>query len=789
MKRFSEKFSTFVMNNWKLILAFYSILLVLAVFLALQLGVDPDLTNVLEKDDPVLKEYLEFQTYAMGQDNLALVIKTGGNLNALIPRALRIVERLKNSDFVERIVSTETPESLRFYGLFTLSSRQLEEIVGRIEGLSNTLSRLNPFDFNTVRLFGNAIATLDSVRTFFEGDDDQTKYLMISPDRELLVITIIPTGQIADVEHVSRVVKGFQKIAEEELANRYEWGFTGSYASNYDGQKQLYRDFFVTSVVSLGAVILLFLIGYGSFILTGLVLVVVGSSMFFTLALARVLFGSLNVVTTFVNAITLGLGIDFSIHVLTHIYEEYRHGKEAGASVRSGLNSVIRPLFIGASTTAGVFALFILVRSPALVELGIVSALGISVFFLVSLTLLPALFMLFRKRFNRLKFGSSGKVYYLLARYVPGFGRIFMIFVLVMAGYVSYVGVKNYLDFSYTPPGFSSSDAPYMVYGELIAKHFGSDFLNEVVGLVPTVSQLPTTMERLEKSPLVEEVSSIYNLIGSNLDEKSFSEAKRIYRIIGENARNPLVVAVMQKYKALDELLNAVAVSLQAENPEEVVEAVINNLSEDYRKLFVYENPDGKKWYIVRIRPAINLYQNNGLKRFVEEMDRLKVKIMGYPYLIYHVSNKVKNIISLLMILAVFAVYVIILLGTRAPIASLIMLMALILVVMATFGAMRFMGIEVTLINLLSAPLIVGIGVDAMVHLWHVRTGDSTMKIARTLKAVTFSAATTAAAFLSLALAEGKILEEFGLSMAVGIFIAWFLSVFVVYAIFGGEKK
>ncbi|RKX46312.1 MAG: hypothetical protein DRP27_01770 [Thermotogae bacterium] len=790
MRRLSERFATFVMSNWKLILAFYVPLLLISVFFTLQLGVDPELTKVLEKDDPVLKEYLDFQRYAAGQETLALVVKTGGKLNTLIPRMFHVIEKLQKSDVVEQIVSTGAPESLRFYGLFALSSQQLEEIVQRIEGLSISLSRLNPFDFNTVRLLGNAINALDSARIFLDIDGDNLmKHLMISPDREILVITIIPTGQITDMEHVSRVVKEFHRIAQEELGQDYEWGFTGSYASTYDGQKQLYRDFFVTSAVSLGMVIFLFLVGYGNLILTGLVLVVVGSAMFFTLALARLLFGSLNVVTTFVNAITLGLGIDFSIHVLTHIHEEYKQHRAAGSAVWNGLVSIISPLFIGALTTGTVFGLFVLVGSPALVELGIVSALGIGVFFTMSVTLLPSLFMLARKRFDGLKFGSSGKIYYLLAKHVPSFGSIFTVFVLIAAGYASYAGIRNYMDFSYTPPGFSSSDAPYVKYGKLISQHFGSDFLNEVVGLVPSVEQLPTTMERLRKSPLVAEVSSIYNLVGSNISEEGFSEAKRIYRIIGENARNPLVVAVMQKYKVLDELLNAVAVSLHAKNPTDVVKAVVNKLPEEYRKLFVYEDSNGGKWYVVRIRPSIGLYGNNGLKRFVEEMKRLDVKIVGYPYLMYHVSNKVRKAVSLLVVLAAFAVYVIILLGTRAPIISLVMLTTLAVVIMATFGVMRFMGIEITFINLLSAPLIVGIGVDAMVHLWHARSASSTMKVARTLKAITFSSATTAAAFLSLGFAEGKILEEFGLSMTLGIAISWFLSVFVVYAIFGGEKK
>ncbi|MDD4479730.1 MAG: RND transporter, partial [Mesotoga sp.] len=89
-------------------------------------------------------------------------------------------------------------------------------------------------------------------------------------------------------------------------------------------------------------------------------------------------------------------------------------------------------------------------------------------------------------------------------------------------------------------------------------------------------------------------------------------------------------------------------------------------------------------------------------------------------------------------------------------------------------------GIETTFITVISAPLIIGIGVDALVYVVHSSGKRDEKELARTLKSITMSSATTMLAFFSFAFAEGKLLSSFGLSLASGVLMSLVVATFLV---------
>jgi len=781
---------SFVMSKWRWVIGVYIVVGVIMGYFALHISVDPDLTKVLDPTDPVVEKYLKFQKYAIGEDNLVIVIKVGNNLDDAMRKAFKLVDKLKQADFVKQVLTTDAPEVLRFYGLFFMSSSQLDEISWNVDRALKAVRSLNPFDFNTIRLFGYALYFLDKMRSVLEnGERSNRGYIMVSPDNELIVVTITPKGQITNMENVQKVVHSTSKLVADIFGEGYEWGLTGSYASSYDGQKQIYRDFFVTSFISLCAIMLLFLFTYGSVYLTGIIFLAMILAMAITLGVASLIFKSLNMVTTFVNAITLGLGIDFAIHILTHIHEEYLRKRDLGYAIKHGMKTVLKPLAIGAFTTVVVFLTFLAVESPALRELGIISAIGMMVFFTVMTTFLPTILLAFRSSFQKhMKMGTGGKVYYLLSRTIPRGARPLILIALVMLTVLSYFGIKNYMDFSYTPPGFSSSSAPFVKYANLISKHFGGDILNEVPVLVGSLRELPDIVENLKKLETVWDVSSIYDLVGGQLEASSLEKAKTLYRILGENLRNPFISIIMKKYGIFEDVLNAVAASMRSNSPVDVMKEILDNLPSSYRRLFVYEEGSKLK-YILRIKPSISLYTNNGVKRFIEEVRTQNVEIVGYPLLMYHATNEIRSSLISIILLSAALVYTIIAFGTREMVPSIFMILMLAAIILSNFGIMKLLDIDVTFINVLAAPLIIGIGVDGMVHVWYASKHGSHVHIARTFKAITTSALTTGIAFISLMASQGKILKDFGISMASGIFLAWSVAIMVIYAIFGGRSR
>jgi hypothetical protein len=96
------------------------------------------------------------------------------------------------------------------------------------------------------------------------------------------------------------------------------------------------------------------------------------------------------------------------------------------------------------------------------------------------------------------------------------------------------------------------------------------------------------------------------------------------------------------------------------------------------------------------------------------------------------------------------------------------------------FGFMYLTGIDVTFITVLTAPLIIGIGVDGIIHMVHASSKGNTLELSKTIKSVTMSSLTSIVAFISFGFAEGKLLKSFGLSLAFGVFLAWIVAIFIV---------
>ena len=79
--------------------------------------------------------------------------------------------------------------------------------------------------------------------------------------------------------------------------------------------------------------------------------------------------------------------------------------------------------------------------------------------------------------------------------------------------------------------------------------------------------------------------------------------------------------------------------------------------------------------------------------------------------------------------------------------------------------------IRINIINVVAIPMLLGIGIDVIVHLLHrVRSGDDVGRALRTTgMAVLLSTVTTISAFLSLTLADSRGLQSMGLVVLIGL--------------------
>ena len=102
----------------------------------------------------------------------------------------------------------------------------------------------------------------------------------------------------------------------------------------------------------------------------------------------------LNIITILIGAMSIGVGVDYSIHI-THRYREERgNGKRPEKAIEKALSSTGMALFGAAATTTLGFAVLVFSSMGVFVTFGLLTALMVVYSFLAAIIILPMLLML-----------------------------------------------------------------------------------------------------------------------------------------------------------------------------------------------------------------------------------------------------------------------------------------------------------------------------------------------------------------------------------------------------------
>ena len=113
-------------------------------------------------------------------------------------------------------------------------------------------------------------------------------------------------------------------------------------------------------------------------------------STLWSLGLTFLTIGFLNLITAFIFAILIGLGIDFGIHLYARYISERRQGMDVNGALRISIVETGSSLFFGALTTAAAFFTLMFGSFPGFSQFGFVAGIGVLLAFCVMTTVLPA---------------------------------------------------------------------------------------------------------------------------------------------------------------------------------------------------------------------------------------------------------------------------------------------------------------------------------------------------------------------------------------------------------------
>ena len=225
----------------------------------------------------------------------------------------------------------------------------------------------------------------------------------ISYDRQALILNVIPTFSMMDVTMMVEGTDAIQALVNETLED-----FPGVQAG-LTGAIPLGRDEMVYSMQGLGVTMLLALVAIGALLtfslrmwvapILALVNLIVG--LIWAAGISALMVPVMNIMTAMFVVVLLGLGIDFSIHIISTFTEMRALGKPLDESMREGMQKSGKGVFTGALTTACAFLALMIGSSRALSEMGLVTGVGLIAVMITTFTVLPSMLVIRERRVEK----------------------------------------------------------------------------------------------------------------------------------------------------------------------------------------------------------------------------------------------------------------------------------------------------------------------------------------------------------------------------------------------------
>ncbi|QTA38847.1 MMPL family transporter [Thermosipho ferrireducens] len=758
--------SNFIIKNSKIVILIIFILgSFLGLYSLLNLKVDAELTQLAPADEADFNDQLKFTAEKVISNTLLVVAKVS-NVNDIDKFVFELKEMFENTPYVSMAEPFDNPETLIKYGLFAVDKKNLNNVINYYKSLFFIEPR-SIIDFRFWRNVGTALYNVTSFANAFLSRSGIKKYYLISSDKDILLMNFSMAKPVTDVNFVNKAIP-YLKNLSKKISEKWNSQilFSGSAMSNYEGNIQVTKDFQITTLISLFGISLLLLLSYGSTSTMLFLFVSMLLSMGISMGIIVLLFKKINIITSFVNAMLLGLGIDYGIHITAKIHENIRlHGKTK-QSITEAIKENLVPSSVSAITTSVALGVIALSPSQPLKQMGISSAVGVIIFYLIMNLLIPSFYITFLHRIRVPKKEYFSRFIELVRKFKPITIAIWVI--LIGFSYFGYEAMKN---FSYTPPGLIPGKSESIIAGEIALKKFGEFGIGNVIIGAKTFEELKKIKEDLDKSPLFSGTFSILNFVENPqmLAEVKETFYKQLFDIINE----PMLDIVFRKYKLYDSLIETLTLLRNAKTFEDI----FVSLEKDIPTLFFYDTK-GNRYFLIYAKETVPLWENNGLQLIYGDVLK-NYKVFGYPALFYKVMKYLINSTIKAAYFVIVAILIVLMIDQLNLIKGIKITFYVFLTIASAIGLGYFVfNIELTFLNLLIIPIFMGIGVDSMIHLSHsIKYGRES--IVKTEKAVTVSNLTTIIAFGSFLFAKGELLREFGILVVIGLIISWFVSIFL----------
>ena len=225
----------------------------------------------------------------------------------------------------------------------------------------------------------------------------------LSYDEKALILNVIPNFTMFDLD---LLVSGTEaiKVVVDEVSKQYpeiQAGLTGMMAVGRDEMVYSQQSLGKTSIIAIIAILALLIVSFRMWIAPLFAMFNLLIGILWAIGVAALVVGQLNIMTQMMAVILLGLGIDFSIHIISGFTEWRAAGDSIATSMEKTFLKSGKGILTGGLTTAFAFLTMIIASSRGMKEMGIVTGLGLLAILLTTFLFLPIM-LVFRERFREI---------------------------------------------------------------------------------------------------------------------------------------------------------------------------------------------------------------------------------------------------------------------------------------------------------------------------------------------------------------------------------------------------
>jgi predicted RND superfamily exporter protein len=601
----------------------------------------------------------------------------------------------------------------------------------------------------------NATAeSVDNTHEFIISSMNEPQYF-VSENGNIYILNMILNNTIDDVEERGEIFDRLYELLDEVQNSDPQYedlevGFTGSMAvMDYEGDKMALNDMYITGIVTFVLILIILFISFKSVSLPLLALVPLVMGIVITAGIIAVIYGALSMLAAVFAVLLLGLGIDFSIHILTRFMEELNGKNNIKKAFERTSLSTGKAIVLGTMTTSMAFGALAFSDTAGMQQMGVVLAIGLITTMLCVFAVLPALITL-RLRRGKLRQKLNKRANYNILKKIGAgsakFASLLILLLLVLSVFLAFQVPAASIDenlFELQPKTTNS----YMQL-EKVKENFNytEDY---ILCVADGYYELVSTVEGFSEIPEIMDVESILSFLPEN-------QAAKIQIFDQAKAQNP-------------ELANVSWMNLN--------EMTWQDLPESIKMNWVSEGQE-KERFLIRVSAWGNIWDKDYREGLVAQMEKVNPNIVGraimFPVIMDAMTQDVINV----TFYAGIPIFLIVFIGFKRknPVYALLALVPVALGVGGILALSEFLGISLNMISIMMIPLVVGIAIDDGIHILHrykeEGKGSIPHVVQNTGKAVLLTTVTTCLAFSSFTVAEHPGMRALGQVPVLGLVLA-----------------